>query len=328
MKALIALTSGFVLDLLLGDPPRMPHMVVLIGKTVARLEKMLRWIFPANSGGELVGGMLLVVIVASVSFLFPYWALIHAFRWNPYVAVALESLVCYQILATKCLRDTSMRVYAELSRGDLAEARKAVGMIVGRDTARLDGPAIVRATVETVAENTSDGVVAPMLYFAVGGAPLAILYKAINTMDSMLGYKNKKYLYFGWAAARLDDIANFIPARLTALLTVVAAALLRLDWRGSLRIYRRDHAAHTSPNAGHPEAACAGALGIRLGGDSTYGGHVVHKPTLGDSRREVEPDDIRRANRLLYGCAVLCYAVCCAGMAAYPVFGKGLPPWN
>lgn len=314
MNALIALTAGFLLDLVFGDPLRMPHGVVAIGKGIARTERTLRRRFPATRRGELAGGIVLVGIIAALSFCIPYLIVTVAGRLHPVFRLVLEAFICYQTLATKCLRDASMAVYQALAQGDLSGARKAVGMIVGRDTAELDAQAVIRATVETVAENASDGVVAPMCCFAVGGAPLAVLYKAINTMDSMLGYRNDKYLYFGRAAARLDDVANFIPARLTALLMLPAAALCGLDWRGAFRVCRRDRTAHTSPNAGYPEAACAGALGIRLGGDSVYGGKVVHKPALGDSSRGIEPEDIRRVNRLLYGCAWLCFFVCCAGI--------------
>ena len=327
MDTLIALTIGFTLDLLLGDPPRMPHVVVGIGKTIAWLEKALRRILPASKRGELAAGAVLVLLVASLAFCVPYFALSAAARFHPNLGLALECFVCYQILATKCLRDASMRVYNELTAGSLAGARQAVGMIVGRDTAELDAAAVTRATVETVAENASDGVVAPMLYFAVGGAPLALLYKAINTMDSMLGYKNDKYLYFGRAAARLDDVANYIPARLTALFLILAALACRLDWRNAVRIHRRDHAAHTSPNAGHPEAACAGALDIRLGGDSAYGSRLVHKPSIGDPLREIETEDIRRANRLLYACASLCFVFCCAGLLLFATLSERTTPW-
>ena len=327
MNVVAALAVGFVLDLLLGDPPRLPHPVVGIGKMIAWLERLFRGILPATSRGELVGGAIVVVVVAAVSFCLPFFLLSAIARVQPWAAWALECLVCYQVLATRCLGDAGMKVREALARDDLGGARSAVAMIVGRDTAGLDASAVTRATVETVAENASDGVVAPLFYFAVGGAPLALLYKAINTMDSMLGYKNGKYLYFGRVAARLDDVANYIPARLTALLMIPAAALAGLDWRNALRIFRRDRNNHGSPNSGHPEAACAGALGIRLGGDSMYGGRLVRKPTLGDPAREPEPEDIRRSVRLLYGCAALCFVLCGCGMALAAAFSKGTA-WN
>ena len=311
------------MDLAFGDPPKMPHVVVGMGKMIAWLEKMLRRIVPATPFGELAGGILLVAVAASLSFCLPFFLLSSLARTYPALALAGESIVCYQVLATKCLRDASMSVFAALKKGDLTEARKAVGMIVGRDTAGLDASAVTRATVETVAENASDGVIAPMLYFAVGGAPLALLYKAINTMDSMLGYKDEKYFYFGRAAARLDDFANYVPARLTAFLMIASAAVCGFNWRNAARMYRRDRNAHTSPNAGHPEAVCAGALEIRLGGDSTYRGRLVHKPSLGDPVREAEAEDIRRANRLLYGCAFLCFALCIVSLHLLMYFREG-----
>lgn len=322
MTAPAILAAGFVLDLLLGDPPKMPHIVVAIGKGVARLEKITRRLFPATPGGELAAGGVLTAVVALCSFCVPYLLLSHL-RMFPEVKIVLEIFVCYQVLATKCLGDAARRVYAALIRDDLHEARRALGMIVGRDTARLDAAAVTRAAVETVAENTSDGVVAPMFYFALGGAPLAILYKAVNTMDSMLGYRNAKYLYFGRAAARLDDAANYVPARLAALFMILAAAACRFDWSRALRILARDGRAHASPNAGHPEAACAGALGIVLGGDSFYGGRLAKKPTLGDPSRAIQAEDIPRAVRLLYWSAFFCFLACCAGLLA-----KGMTQWN
>ena len=316
MSHLTALAVGLALDLLLGDPPRLPHPVVAIGRLIAWLERLLRKLLPAGARGETAAGAILVIVVAAVSFCVPLLIVTVAERHGFWLRTALESIVCYQALATKCLRDAAMRVYRALADGDIAGARNAVAMIVGRDTVELDASAVTRATVETVAENASDGVVAPMLYFALGGAPLVLLYKAINTMDSMLGYKNETYLHFGRSAARLDDIANFIPARLTALLMVPAAALVGLDWRGAARIGRRDGRNHTSPNAGYPEAACAGALGIVLGGTSSYGGTQIVKPTLGEPTRPVEAADIPRTCRLLYACSLLCFAACSCALLA------------
>lgn len=324
----LALLLGFALDLLLGDPPRWPHCVVAIGKMIAWLEKTIRSALPPTSRWELAGGGVLVALVAAVSFGIPFFALAALARAHPRAALALEIVVCYQVLATKCLRDAGLRVYRALADGDLPRAREAVAMIVGRDAAGLDEEGVIRAAVETVAENASDGVVAPMLYFTVGGAPLAILYKAINTMDSMLGYKNDTYLYFGRIAAKIDDVANYLPARITGALMVLAAALCRFDWRNALRICRRDRRAHASPNSGYPEAACAGALGVRLGGDAMYGGRLIAKPTLGDRVREVEPEDIRRAARLLYAAAVLCLVLCCGGYLLIAALFRGYAPWN
>jgi adenosylcobinamide-phosphate synthase len=327
MNILIALHIGFLLDLTLGDPPRIPHIVVAMGKTIEWCERALRRALPAQRIGELLGGSVLAAAVVTLWTGIGFSAVSVAERAHPLLALALESFVCWQILATKSLAGAGARVHAALAENDIPAARKAVGMIVGRDTAALSPAGVARAAVETVAENTSDGIVAPMLFFAVGGAPLALAYKAINTMDSMLGYRNEKYRFFGSAAARLDDAANFLPARLTALLMILAAAVYGtgrgFDWRRALRVYRRDRNAHSSPNAGHPESACAGALGIQLGGDSSYGGRLVRKPALGDASRAVAAADILRANCLLYGCAVLSFFLCCGVRIA-----AGSAPWN
>ncbi len=312
MDILIALNIAFLLDLTLGDPFWMPHTVTAIGKSISLLERLLRRILPAKPADEILGGALLAIAVLSFWTCLAALLLAAAGAFHPALRFALECFLCWQMLAAKCLAVSAANVHAALDKGNLPGARKALSLIVGRDTAKLSAPAAARAAVETVAENTSDAVVAPMLFFALGGAPLAVAYKAINTMDSMIGYKNEKYRFFGRAAARLDDIANFIPARLTALLMIPAAALCGLDWKNTLRIGRRDGSKHASPNAGHPESACAGALGVWLGGESAYGGTPVKKPVIGEGGRETEPADILRANRLLYATASVCFFLCCA----------------
>ncbi len=310
------LAIGFILDLCLGDPRNFPHPVVWIGRGISLGETILRPIFPKSESGQYRAGYVLVVIVCLGTFLATVAVLAALAFLNPHLRVLAEAFICYQMLATKCLADAAGKVLLALRSGDLAAARAAVGEIVGRDTASMTSADITRATVETVAENTSDGVVAPLFYFAIGGAPLAVLYKAVNTMDSMIGYKNDRYRHFGRAAAILDDYANFLPARITGLLMIPAAFITGLDWRGAKRIYSRDRRNHTSPNAGHPEAACAGALGVQLGGTSTYGGDVVVKPTLGDPDRALSPDDITCASRLLYATALLAFLACGIVMAA------------
>lgn len=327
MERVYALLIGYVLDLCLGDPLWMPHPVVAVGKCISLLERMLRRIFPAGRRGEFLGGLMLVCIVVALSFAVVYALLYAVGLWLPEWRMVAEGFICYQLLATKCLKDAGGLVWRELSKGDLPAAREAVGRIVGRDTAGLDESGVARAAVETVAENSSDGVIAPMFYFIIGGAPLAMAYKAINTMDSMLGYKNERNLYFGRAAALLDDAANFLPARITGVL-LAAAALCGYDRRGAWRIFLRDRKNHTSPNSAHPEAACAGALGIRLGGDSTYGGRVVSKPGIGDANRELEAEDIRRASRLLYVASFLGVAVCCTGFWLATAVWNGMETWN
>lgn len=303
---------GFVADLILGE--RLPTIspAVLFGKLISWLEKPLRAIFPKSRVGERIGGTVLVVIVCVVAFVGSMLVLWACWLAHPIANLVVQAFAFYMIMATRGLRDASMKVYRALLDRDRDAARAAVGEIVGRDTDSLNPAGVTRATVETVAENTSDGAIAPLFYFLIGGAPLSLLYKAINTMDSMLGYRNERYRYFGTVAARLDDAANYIPARLSALLLVAASWILRLDARGAWSIWRRDARKHSSPNAGHPEAAVAGALGVQLGGDAYYFGELVHKERLGDPVRSIAASDILRANNLLYVSASLC---CALGLA-------------
>lgn len=305
MKLVLILFLGFLLDLIFGDPHWLYHPVRFIGKMIEWGEKLIRPRFPKTPGGEKVAGTVVTILVVMISFLLPFGLLWLLGMIHPACAFIGEVFFCYEILAVKSLKTESMKVYAALKAGNLPDARKALSWIVGRDTQNLSEERVVKAAVETVAENTSDGVIAPLLFLAIGGAPLGFLYKAINTLDSMIGYKNEKYLYFGRFAAKLDDLANFIPSRITALLMVLSAFLLRYDGKGAFRIWKRDRRRHTSPNSAQSEAAVSGALGLKLGGDSTYGGKLVHKPTIGDETRSAEPEDIKRANRLLYLTAAL-----------------------
>lgn len=309
----IALAAGYLLDLLIGDPRWLYHPVCLIGNLIALLEKGIRKIFPKTEKGELSGGVLEVVLVCLISLGVPWVVLSVLYRYMPLAGLALETFWCYQLLATKSLKDESMKVYDRLKNGTIEEARYAVSMIVGRDTAELTEEGVTRAAVETVAENGSDGVIAPMLYMAIGGSPLMFLYKGINTMDSMLGYKNDRYLYFGRCAAKLDDFANYIPARISGWLMVAAAFLTGMDGKNAAKIYKRDRRNHASPNSAQTEAAVAGALRVQLAGNAYYFGKLYEKPTIGDKLREVEPEDIRRANRLLYGASVLSVLLCLGG---------------
>lgn len=312
-----AFLAGFLLDLLLGDPYWLPHPVRLIGAGIGALEKA--WNHEEEPDKKRIqrgGAMVITVLVVTLAV--SSLILLAAYALNLYLGVAVESVMTYQILATKCLRVESMKVYRQLKCHDLPKARKAVAMIVGRDTAQLDESGVAKAAIETVAENTSDGVIAPMLYLLVGGPVLGFFYKAINTMDSMVGYKNERYLYFGRAAAKLDDVANYFPARISAWLMIAVTFVLGIlpfkdsggkriySGRRAVSVYRRDRNKHASPNSAHTEAVCAGALGIRLAGDASYFGKIYHKPWIGDALREVEPEDIRRANVLLYGTAFLC----------------------
>lgn len=309
----IALAAGYLLDLLIGDPRWLYHPVCLIGNLIALLEKGIRKIFSKTEKGELSGGVLEVVLVCLISLGVPWVVLSVLYRYMPLAGLALETFWCYQLLATKSLKDESMKVYDRLKNGTIEEARYAVSMIVGRDTAELTEEGVTKAAVETVAENGSDGVIAPMLYMALGGVPLMFLYKGINTMDSMLGYKNDRYLYFGRCAAKLDDLANYIPARISGWLMVAAAFLTGMDGKNAAKIYKRDRRNHASPNSAQTEAAVAGALRVQLAGNAYYFGKLYEKPTIGDKLREVEPEDIRRANRLLYGASVFSVLLCLGG---------------
>ena len=300
MKLTAAIPCGFALDLLLADPEWMPHPVVYMGRAISALEGFLREKLPQTRSGELKGGVILAAALPAGTFAVTGGACALAWKLHPAAGFALETLWCWQALALKGLADESGHVRDELEQGDLPAARKAVARIVGRDTQQLSAEGVAKAAVETVAENFSDGVAAPLFYMLIGGAPLALAYKAVNTMDSMVGYKNERYLYFGRAAARLDDAANFIPSRLAALCWIGAAQLTGHDGANAAKIWRRDRRNHASPNSAQTEAACAGALGVQLAGPASYFGKVVDKPTIGNPGRPVEPEDITRANRMLY----------------------------
>lgn len=306
MLHLAAIIGGFILDLIFGDPHWLPHPICLIGNLIGFIERNLRPKLAPNKTALLVGGALMVVIVLVISFVVPMAILLAAGMVSPWLAFALETIMCYQIFATKCLRDESMHVYDALRKQDIADARVKLSWIVGRDTQNLDEEEITKGAVETVAENTADGIIAPMLYMFLGGVPLAFLYKGINTMDSMVGYKNDKFLYFGRCAAKLDDLANLIPARITGLVMIVAAFLLGLDGKNAWKVFWRDRYNHLSPNSAMTESVTAGALNIQLGGDHFYFGKLVHKDIIGDDIRPVCPEDIVKTNNLLYVTAVLC----------------------
>ena len=304
-----AVLGGFVLDLLFGDPAWLPHPVVYMGKAISALEQRLRARLPRTPQGELLGGAILAFCLPVGTFLLTSLVCLGAAALSPWLGLAVQMFWCGQALAAKGLAQESTRVYRELIKPDLPAARRAVSRIVGRDTQNLTLEGVTKAAVETVAENASDGVIAPLLYMLLGGAPLALTYKAINTMDSMLGYKNEKYLYFGRCAAKLDDAANWLPSRLAALLWVAAAALTGNSARGAWRIWRRDRHNHASPNSAQTESACAGALGVQLAGPAYYFGEYYDKPTIGDPLRPIEPQDILRANRMMYAESVLALVI-------------------
>lgn len=329
---LAALILGFIFDLIVGDPSWLYHPVCLIGNLIAFLEKKLRAIFPKNEKGELLGGCLEVLLVCLIVLTVPFLIRKALYHYCPAAGFLLETIWCSQLFAAKSLKTESMKVYDRLKNGTIEEARYAVSMIVGRDTKSLTETGVTKAAVETIAESTSDGIIAPMFYMALGGVPLMFLYKGINTMDSMLGYKNDKYLYFGRCAAKLDDVANFIPARIAGILMVAASFVCSLIWhekktgasvgdkiggfdgRHAWKIFWRDRRNHASPNSAHTESAMAGALRVQLAGDAWYFGKLYKKPFIGENDRPIEAEDIVRANHLMYMTAVLGAMLCAAVM--------------
>ena len=320
---IFAFIAGFVLDLLIGDPHFIPHPVRLIGSLISFCDKRLNCDAGYNISEKKLNlikykrGMLLAFTVIFATFAISVIIIVAAYSINLYAGVIAEAVMTWQILATKCLRVESMRVYDALRTDGVDAGRMAVSMIVGRDTSVLDAAGVTRAAVETIAENTSDGVIAPMLYTAIGGPVLGFVYKAVNTMDSMLGYKNDKYMYFGRFAARLDDVVNFIPARISAYLMIAAAFIggRQFDGKNAYRIFKRDRFNHASPNSAQTESVCAGALRVQLAGDAVYFGKLVKKKYIGDGLREIEYEDIKRANRLMYITAFLCELLSVAVMS-------------
>ncbi|MBI5847576.1 MAG: cobalamin biosynthesis protein CobD [Nitrospirae bacterium] len=285
----LELILAFILDLAIGDPRWLPHPVRIIGKAILYMEDLLRSFFSGSR--EKAGGVILILLIVLPSALLTYLLCIMLREaTSGFLLIMSEALLIYLVGTTIALRElvsSAKQVIDSIKAGMLDDARQHLSMIVGRDTAELSEDGVLRATIETLAENLSDGVIAPVFYLAIGGLPLAIAYKAINTLDSMVGYKNEKYFRFGWAAARLDDIANYIPSRLSGLLVVISSCIIQRSFsaaRYAMNIMFRDSRNHTSPNSGVPEAAMAGALGIRLGGPSTYGGVVIAKPYIGDIR--------------------------------------------
>lgn len=320
---IFAFIAGFVLDLLIGDPHFIPHPVRLIGSLISFCDKRLNCDAGYNISEKKLNlikykrGMLLAFTVIFATFAISVIIIVAAYSINLYAGVIAEAVMTWQILATKCLRVESMRVYDALKTDGVDAGRRAVSMIVGRDTSVLDAAGVTRAAVETIAENTSDGVIAPMLYTAIGGPVLGFVYKAVNTMDSMLGYKNDKYMYFGRFAAKFDDVVNFIPARISAYLMIAAAFIggRQFDGKNAYRIFKRDRFNHASPNSAQTESVCAGALRVQLAGDAVYFGKLVKKKYIGDGLREIEYEDIKRANRLMYITAFLCELLSVAVMS-------------
>lgn len=305
---MFSIYTAFLIDFFIGDPPSLPHPVRLIGAYISAFEKHISKLTKSDSGKR-TAGVLLLITTVGLSY-FTVWYLLKLAAWiSPYFYHLVNILLMYTCIAARCLSEEGKSIYKALGEGDLGKSRKLLSMIVGRDTDRLDESGITRGAVETVAENTSDGVIAPLFYMFLGGAPLAMAYKAVNTLDSMVGYKNDRYLHFGWASARFDDILNYIPARITGILMVAASMLLRLDHKRSLDILIRDSRNHSSPNSGFPEAAVAGALGVQLGGTNYYFGKPLEKPTIGEALRPLEGKDIKRTIGLLYISSILSLAL-------------------
>ena len=310
MKILCVCLIGMILDWVFGDPVWLYHPVRIIGKWISFLEKIFRKFAGDQEGNEkklLIAGGILWILVILASAAVPMGILYLAEKFSPCAAFVLECFWCYQLLAARSLGKESKKVYKKLIQDDLSGARLAVSMIVGRDTENLTVEGVTKAAVETVAENTNDGVIAPLIYMLIGGPILGFVYKAVNTMDSMLGYKNEKYLYFGRVAAKMDDVAGFIPARISALLMILASCLLGMDGKNALWIWKRDRRKHASPNAAQTEAVCAGALQVQLAGDAWYFGKKHEKDTIGDPIREIEPRDILRSEKLMIGTEVLTF---------------------
>ncbi len=303
MMHVVAVSIGFVLDMLIGDPSYFFHPIRLIGNLISAVEKLIYK--KENKNTQYMKGILLWIVVVGISFIIPFIVIYYAHRYSMYLGLTIESILAYQIIAAKSLRYESMKVYHALKSGDLEKSRRLLSMIVGRDTKDLDEEGIIKATVETVAENTADGITAPIMYTAIFGSAFGLMYKAVNTLDSMVGYKNEKYMYFGRFSAKMDDIFNFIPSRISAVLIIIASLMKKYNFKTAVKIFLRDRLRHKSPNAAQTESAVAGALNIQLAGDAFYFGKLVKKPFIGDKKREVELEDIKLANRLSFVSTVI-----------------------
>ena len=298
---------GFILDTIIGDPYKLPHPIRWIGSFISILEKLCRKIAKSNTMLMILGAILVFIVVfvsGGITLL-----VLKLASFNKYAYLIVSSVICYYMLAGKSLKTESMKVYKAFENNDTEGARKAVSMIVGRDTQSLTKEGIIKAAVETVAENSSDGVVAPLIYMLIFGPVGGVVYKAVNTMDSMIGYVEEKYFYIGKFAAKLDDVLNYIPARISGILVIISAFILRYDYKNAFRIFKRDRRKHASPNSAQTESAMAGALGVQLAGDATYFGVVHKKPYIGDKKREIDNEDIKRANDIMYTMTIICLVV-------------------
>lgn len=300
---ILSIYIGYTIDLIVGDPYSFPHPVIYIGKLIKSVENIIRKIFQDEKYLKLAG-FILWFITVGITYLITY-LIIRISKFSNITFLIANSFIIYTTLATKCLKDEAVKIYNVLKSGDIQESRKQLSYIVGRDTSNLNEAEIIRATVETVAENTVDGIISPMFYAFIGGAPLAMAYKAVNTLDSMVGYKNDKYINLGFASAKIDDIANYIPARVCVIFMTLASFILRFDYKRCFKIAIRDRKNHKSPNCAYSEGAVAGSLGIQLGGTNVYFGKAVYKPTIGDKDREIEIEDIKKTNKIMYMSSIL-----------------------
>lgn len=300
---IVSIYIGYILDLIIGDPYSFPHPVRYIGKLINIVENRISKTFKTNKQLK-VAGFLLWIITVGITYTVTYF-IVKLASFIPVGFLIVNSILIYTTLATKCLKDEALKIYSVLKTGDIKNSRVQLSYIVGRDTSDLNKEEIIRATVETVAENTVDAIIAPMFYAFIGGAPLAMAYKAINTLDSTVGYKNDKYEYLGFASAKIDDIANYIPARISFLLITIGSFLLGYDYKEAFRIAIRDRKNHKSPNCAYPEGAVSGALGIQLGGTNIYFGKAVYKPTIGDRKRDIEIEDIVNTNKIMYATSII-----------------------
>ncbi|HHV17430.1 MAG TPA: cobalamin biosynthesis protein CobD [Thermoanaerobacterales bacterium] len=308
MSMSIIILSAFLLDIILGDPVRPTHPIVLIGKLIVVIEKSLREIFKTSKGLK-IAGVILWFVTVFLAYITTYCIIKAAYKFSPWFGHGMSLWLTYTVLAVRNLADEALGIYREIKRSDINEARKRLSYIVGRDTEDMPVDEICRATVETAAENTIDGIISPLIYAFIGGAPLAMAYKAINTLDSMVGYKNEKYESFGWFSAKMDDLANYIPARIGGIFILMAAALMKLDIGPGIKTVLSDAKKHKSPNSGIPEAITAGVLGIRLGGWNYYGGVASFREYMGEKLRETEPEDIKTAVKLSFITAIVALIV-------------------
>ena len=313
--------AAFIFDCIIGDPQNPFHPMRIIGKGISLYIEAYRKAGILNPVIQFAAGTAVSLVIIGLSYTLTRLITLGFYRLNFWAGMVIEVIICYFLIAAKELKDDSLKIQKDLTAGDIEGARKSLSFIVGRDTHNLDTTAMVKAAVETVAENVSDGVIAPLIFIAIGGAPLGMAYKAVNTLDSMIGYRNEEFEYMGKFAAKLDDAVNFIPSRFSALMMLIGSMFTGMDVKAAVRIYTRDRYNHKSPNSAQTESVCAGALGLCLGGDNYYHGALVHKPTIGDALHEPEPEHIIAANRLMYAASISAVILLIAVSVAIALWG-------